>query len=351
MRLDRRAFLHGVALTLMTACGERSQAEPPFAETVAASSNLVSPSGSFMSDWQAFKGLFLNGEGRVIDNGNGGISHSEGQGYGLLFAQAAGDQETFRTLHAWTESNLARQDVNLYAWLYDPSKTQGVADPNNASDGDILIAWALMQAARRWGEDAYDVRAGEIRNAIARHLIVERHDRMVLLPGLNGFDHDDRTVFNPAYFIWSAFQDFSAGGMDKFWTRVMADSQWLLSQSAFGPLQLPTDWCELTREGVVQPANGWPARFGYDAIRIPLYLQMDGQPVPAPIETFWESYLSGGHNVPAWIDVNTGETPDFGPSVGGMAVIAEATGRSLESKALPDDYYSAVLKMLVGLIP
>ncbi|MBR9807087.1 MAG: endoglucanase [Alphaproteobacteria bacterium] len=348
MRLDRRTFLQGVALTLISACGERSQAEPPYAETVAVS-NLVSPSASFMSDWEAFKGLFVNGEGRVIDNGNGGISHSEGQGYGLLFAQAAGDQETFRTLHAWTEANLARQDVNLYAWLYDPSRAKGVADPNNASDGDILIAWALMQAARRWDIDAYDVRAGEIRNAIARHLIVERQDRMVLLPGLSGFDHDDRTVFNPAYFIWPAFRDFSAGGMDKFWTRVMTDSQWLLTQSAFGPLQLPTDWCELTREGAIQPANGWPARFGYDAIRIPVYLQMDGQQVPAPIVTFWESYLNAGHDVPAWIDVNTAATPDFGPSEGGMAVIARAIGRSVPETGLQGDYYSAVLKLLVGL--
>ncbi|RAN38415.1 glycosyl hydrolase family 8 [Hyphomonas pacifica] len=348
MRLDRRMVLQGLALSLISACGERSQAEPPYGETVDA--NPVNASVSFLDDWASFKSLFVNGEGRVIDNGNGGISHSEGQGYGLLFAQAVGDQETFRTLHDWTEANLARQDVNLFAWLYDPAKANGVADPNNATDGDILIAWALMQAARRWNEPAYEQRASEIRDAIARHLVVERQDRMILLPGLNGFDHDDLTIFNPAYFIWPAFRDFSAGGMDKVWTRIIADSQWLLAQSAFGPLQLPTDWCELTREGDVQPANGWPARFGYDAIRIPVYLQMDGLQVPAPIVTFWESYLSAGHSVPAWIDVNSGNTPDFGPSEGGMAVVAKATGRSLQHTSLQGDYYSAVLKLLVGLV-
>ena len=99
----------------------------------------------------------------------------------------------------------------------------------------------------------------------------------------------------------------------------------------------------------IQPANGWPARFGYDAIRIPVYLQMDGQQVPAPIVTFWESYLNAGHDVPAWIDVNTAATPDFGPSEGGMAVIARAIGRSVPETGLQGDYYSAVLKLLVGL--
>ncbi len=40
------------------------------------------------SDWRLFIKRFLASDGRVIDNGNGDISHTEGQGYGMLLAVA-----------------------------------------------------------------------------------------------------------------------------------------------------------------------------------------------------------------------------------------------------------------------
>jgi endoglucanase len=42
----------------------------------------------------------------------------------------------------WTERTLLRGDVALFAWRYDPRAPNPVADTNNASDGDMLIAWA-----------------------------------------------------------------------------------------------------------------------------------------------------------------------------------------------------------------
>ena len=40
------------------------------------------------SDWRIFKQRFLAADGRIVDDGNGGISHSEGQGYGMVLAEA-----------------------------------------------------------------------------------------------------------------------------------------------------------------------------------------------------------------------------------------------------------------------
>lgn len=45
--------------------------------------------------WGDFKQQFVSSDGRVIDSTNKGISHSEGQGYGLLFAVYFNDRETF----------------------------------------------------------------------------------------------------------------------------------------------------------------------------------------------------------------------------------------------------------------
>lgn len=48
--------------------------------------------------WQSYKARFVTAQGRVVDTGNGNISHSEGQGYGMLLAVAANDRETFNDL-------------------------------------------------------------------------------------------------------------------------------------------------------------------------------------------------------------------------------------------------------------
>ncbi|WP_220683212.1 glycosyl hydrolase family 8 [Pseudomonas aeruginosa] len=37
-------------------------------------------------------------------------------------------------------------------------------------------------------------------------------------------------------------------------------------------LVLPSDWVSLYNDGKLEPSKKWPARFSFDAIRIPLYL-------------------------------------------------------------------------------
>ena len=39
--------------------------------------------------WQAYKRAFITDGGRVVDNANGNVSHSEGQGYGRNFSTRA----------------------------------------------------------------------------------------------------------------------------------------------------------------------------------------------------------------------------------------------------------------------
>ena len=95
--------------------------------------------------WPTYRDRFVQADGRVVDTGNGDISHSEGQGWGMLLAGAAGDWDAFDRIWNWTDANLRWSGAPLYAWKWDP-KTGEVVDPNNASDGDILIAWALARA-------------------------------------------------------------------------------------------------------------------------------------------------------------------------------------------------------------
>jgi endo-1,4-beta-D-glucanase Y len=300
--------------------------------------------------WADFKARFVQPDGRVVDTGNGGISHSEGQGYAMVLAEVAGDRRTFDTVWAWTEATLALPDLPLFAWRYDPRRQPAVDDPNNATDGDILIAWALLRASRRWKDTRYAERSHAIRASIASSLTRSRGGRTILLPGRFGFEQPDRTTINLSYYVWPALDEFRAAD-GAAWALLIEHGEALLSDARFGPYRLPTDWNDVDARGAVVPAAGKPARFGFDAIRIPLYLALGGRPrQAADVAGFWRERAAAGRPIPAWIDVLTGEEADFALSRGGARIAQRVLGRSIqEGSAGPPDYYSATLSLLARL--
>ena len=65
--------------------------------------------------WQAYKSAFVSPGGRVVDNANGDISHSEGQGYAMLLAVAADDRSAFDEIWGWTRAQLMLREDGLAA--------------------------------------------------------------------------------------------------------------------------------------------------------------------------------------------------------------------------------------------
>ena len=96
-RINRRApflswLLAIVSLTLTTMASAQSLSVQP-----------VKIAGTISSaDWEAYRSRFVEDSGRVVDNANGNISHSEGQGYGLLLALAASDRRSFEQIWSFT---------------------------------------------------------------------------------------------------------------------------------------------------------------------------------------------------------------------------------------------------------
>jgi endoglucanase len=301
-------------------------------------------------DWTAFKRTYVTADGRVVDTGNGGISHSEGQGYGMLLAEAHGDRATFDRLWGWTGVNLMRADVRLFRWRYDPKAAGAVADPNNATDGDILIAWALLRAARRWRTKSYAADSRAIRAAIAQRLIADIGGRWVLSPGMDGFRQKDAVIYNPSYFVLPALQDFAVADPDGPWDRLIRDGLTVARDAGFGQQTLPTDWVRIDVSGAVTPDPSRPPRFGFDAVRAPLYLVwggVTGQVSATTAARFWRPYEGARWPPPAWVDVQTGEKAAFPLSPGGQAVarlVADLPAQEL--KPAREDYYSAVLGLL-----
>lgn len=118
--------------------------------------------------WAAYKGAFLDPGGRIIDTGNSNISHSEGQGYGMWLAVLADNLSDFELIWSFTRTELLVRDDGLSAWKWDPRTRPHVTDINNATDGDILIAYALALAAGQWNRQDYAEASAAIASVILK---------------------------------------------------------------------------------------------------------------------------------------------------------------------------------------
>ncbi len=309
------------------------------------------------AEWRMFKDRFITKDGRVVDTGNGNITHSEGQGYGMLFAEAAGDRRTFDLLWDWTREHLqTRPDDRLLSWLWKETPEGGaVADPNNASDGEILVAWALVRASERWGSFAYQRAAAELLIELRRLCVVPTPQGPALLPGLFGFREEERTVLNGSYYVFPAFHHFERVFPGLGWDEVARAGERLLAATKFGRWELNPDWIALS-EGVYSLETKFPPDFGYNAIRIPLHVAW-GNPSSDLLKSyanFWRG-LPDLSKMPATVNL---ETNAFGPhaALPGMQAIAQFTlacaqGESISVPPITHDepYYSASLKFLTRL--
>ncbi len=316
----------------------------------------VTPEG--LAEWEIFKRRFISGEGRVVDTGNGGASHTEGQGWGMLCAVAFNDRATFDLLYDWTTRTLRRRGDNLHAWRYQPNARIQVADMNNATDGDLFIAAALWRASWRWGRPELEHAAQAIARDILSLLVRTVGNRTVLLPGAQGFVTESVVTINPSYYVFPALEEMAALAPSPVWGKLIADGVAMLSEGRFGRYQLPPDWlCLDCKTGALSPHPKWPARFSYDAIRVPLWLAWSAQSSSAAAESFgayWSHYKSAP---PAWVDLTTGaqaqyQAPPGIVAVGNTATALSQPGRkgigavTFPSIRTSPDYYSAALTML-----
>ncbi len=90
--------------------------------------------------WERYKARFMMPDGRIIDTANGNVSHTEGRGFAMLPAVANNDRPAFDKLWQWTDSTLRDKSNGLFYWRYNPVAPDPIADKNNATDGDTLIA-------------------------------------------------------------------------------------------------------------------------------------------------------------------------------------------------------------------
>ncbi|WP_201404491.1 glycosyl hydrolase family 8 [Kaistia sp. 32K] len=306
------------------------------------------------ADWRAYNERFVAPSGRVIDDANGGISHSEGQGYGLLLAFAANDRAGFERIWSFTRTELMLRDDGLAVWSWQPTAPH-VRDTNNASDGDMLIAYALAEAGWAWNEPIYVKAAVSIAESLGKETVIKDGNRVLMLPGVDGFGRAARAdgpVVNLSYWVFEALPIMAQLAPATDWAALSRTGLGLIQSARFGAEQLPTDWITV-RGKTPEPATGFDPLFGYNAIRIPLYMIRAGITDAALLGPFKTAWLGPGKPGPAVVNVKT-NVVEHKLDEPGYRILAAALACVLDGAPVPDDlktftptlYYPSTLHLL-----
>ncbi len=348
-RRDHRALLLAGALTLAAAMS----LSPPVEPAPVLESQSAKPGTLPLEQWQPWRDRFVGADGRVVDDVNQ-ISHSEGQGYGQLLAVLAQDRAAFARIWSFTRSQLLVRDDGLAAWRWDAKPTPHIADINDASDGDILIAYSLALAGDLWKSPDLTAAAQDVARAIGRVLIKRLDDRTILLPAAIGFGPKERAdgpVVNLSYWIFEALPVLSRLAPEADWSALSTTGLDLVLAARFGPAKLPSNWISLHGASPA-PAHGFDDQFGYDAIRVPLYLIRAGIADQSNLEPFAAAWQDDEKS-PAVINLADGR-PLASLDDPGYRMIAATVACALHRKpipsvlktAAPTAYYPSTLRLL-----
>ncbi len=241
--------------------------------------------------WRGYRARFISPEGRVVRPENDRDSISEGQAYALLRAVWSRDQATFDLVYTWTEANLSRRRTHgdeLLSWRWGQTAPGrwGVLDANSASDADLDYALALILAERRWGRPTggqppyRDKALAVMRSILAKETVSDPRGGLWLTPG-SWIGPGLPLLLNPSYFSPAHYRVFHGVSGDGRWLRLLetayAAAEVLTRRLGdLAGVGLVPDWCQLAAPGTFQPAPGHSTAYGWEAVRLPWRLALDG---------------------------------------------------------------------------
>jgi endo-1,4-beta-D-glucanase Y len=276
-----RGRLSAAGIVLLTAGCMHSTAAP---------STATSISADISSAAHAFLTQYVTSDGRVIRHDQGGDIVSEGQAYGMLIAELAGDTATTQSIWTWTKQHLQRPDGLL---SYHANADGSVLDPQSASDADILAAFALL---RYNGPNDSGLHADGKRLAAA----VLAHETSHLPDGTPVVAAGPWAVaavatVDPSYWMPGVYDQLATLTGDQQWTRAAGGAISLLQQVTNNGKQLPPDWAQLKGgdiTAIAAPGGGSPVQYGLDAQRVPIWLETGCTASATKLAADWWSILS-----------------------------------------------------------
>jgi endoglucanase len=306
--MNRRDFIAATAAGAFLPTGVRAEFDHPLRHA-----------------FEAWKALHLAADGRVVDSLQQGSSHSESQSYGLLLAATVGDAAAFDLIDAWTMRHLAVRDDRLLAWRWLPDQSPNVPDRNNASDGDLFHAWALVRAATTLDRPALVDRAAGIAQDLAAACILPHPngtEAVIFLPAASGFRRGEQVIVNPSYAMPLAMREIAAATGNQRFVRAADDSENLMtSLSASG---LVPDWVAIGPTGMA-PAEGFSFNNGYEALRVAPFLVWSGRSDHSAVAIQADAYrratqIDVSAAIPTVMERTSGDVLERSPDPGYLAI-------------------------------
>ncbi|HEY2254223.1 MAG TPA: cellulose synthase complex periplasmic endoglucanase BcsZ [Variovorax sp.] len=307
---DRRRWLGALALL-------------PLAARLPAAAQQASGACLPATDWSSFAARHLQADGRIVDfDTPQQQSTSEGQSYGLFFALVHNDRQAFERVLSWTESNLAEGSLatRLPAWQWGrkSDNSWGVLDDNPASDSDLWIAYALLEAGRLWNEPRFQALGRAVLAQVAR-------DEVVTLPGLGrmllpwpqSVATGPLWRLNPSYLPLQLLRRFQQVDGQGPWGEIADNAVRMIATVT--PQGFAPDWCawsDKDRAFAPDPEKGTVG--SYDAIRVYLWAGMLSASDPAHQPLLKSLYgprrtLELPRPMPEFVDTATGTPRGTGP--------------------------------------
>jgi endo-1,4-beta-D-glucanase Y len=243
---------------------------------------------------RAFLSAYVQPDGRVTRPDQGGDTVSEGQAYGLLLAEVAGNHAAFSRIWQWTRDHL-QLPSGLFAYHADAAGRVLSSQP--ASDADLLIAWALLRY-RGPGAAALHVSGRRVAAAVLAHEVTTGPGGTPVLaagPWATGRP----ASLNPSYWSLTAMNNIATLTGNPRWHRLADGAVALTLRLTQGGRVLPPDWAELTASGQIrpEPAPGGSqpqTQYGLDAQRTVVWFASSCDAQAQQLAARWWGLLKPG---------------------------------------------------------
>jgi endo-1,4-beta-D-glucanase Y len=196
-----------------------------------------------------------SGDKARIKFDNPSFTVSEGIGYGMLimvYMDNATNNTQAKFDKLWKYYNSYLNNNGLMNWKIDGFNGVASDGKNAATDAEVDVAVALIEAYKQWGDEKY---LNDAKALVQKIYQYEVNANGYLKPG-DSWDSKK----NPSYFSTAALEVFKhAGSQD--WDRVKNNSYSLLKKCANSTTGLVPDWCGEDGSAL--------ASYYYDATRTP----------------------------------------------------------------------------------
>ncbi len=192
---------------------------------------------------------------------------SESQAYGLIMAVGMDDKVTFDQIWNWTESSLQRK-TGTFSWIWIDGK---VIDQNVATDADQDIAYALILAYEKWGDERYRTSALHVLQGMWTELTKVTGGIRYVTAGNWTSSDPGGAVINPSYlspYLYSVFAEFDS----RYDWESLIESSYIALNKCRGAAGLPQDWCKIKNDNLTSKDYVTMRKsgdFAWEAMRIP----------------------------------------------------------------------------------